>query len=329
MRTWRQHRLGEPREVLQLDDVEPPEPAAGQVLIQVAACALNFPDALYCRGQYQERPELPFAPGLEVSGRVLAVGDGVTHVGPGQRVVALPVKPWGGLAERCLASEGTTFPIPDSFEDAPAAALPITYQTGWFGLFHRASLQPGETVLVHAGAGGVGSAAIQLALAGGATVIATAGGAEKVERCRRLGAHVAVDYTADDFVEAVKAITGGRGADVIYDPVGGDVFDRSRKVIAWEGRILVIGFTSGRIATLPTNHALLKNYSVVGVHWAMYSRRDPALVRRCHQELLELHAARKVAPLVKQVVPFEHAPEAIEAIASRSTWGKVVVAPPK
>ena len=328
MKTWRQHELGEPLEVLVLDDIDPPEPAAGQVLIEVAACSLNFPDALQCRGQYQERPELPFSPGMEASGIVRAVGEGVTLVAPGQRVTALVSKPWGGLSELAVAAEATTFPIPDSLGDAPAATIPITYQTGWFGLYHRAALQEGETLLVHAGAGGVGSAAIQLGLAAGATVIATAGGAEKVDVCRRLGAHHAIDYTAEDFVDVVKELTGGRGADVIYDPVGGDVFDRSRKVIAWEGRLVVVGFTSGRIPEVPANHILLKNYAVVGVHWGAYNRQNPALVRHCHDELMRLHEQGKIAPLLGKEVAFEDAPKAIDELASRATWGKVVVRPP-
>jgi NADPH2:quinone reductase len=328
MRTWRLHELGEPTDVLVLDDVPGPEPGPGEVLIDVAAAALNFPDALFCRGQYQERPALPFSPGLEVAGAVRAVGDGVTEIAAGQRVAAMPLRPWGGLSEQTLALAAQTFPVPDTLDDVAAAALIITYQTGWVGLFHRANLQPGETLLVHAGAGGVGSAAIQLGLAAGAMVIATAGGPEKVEVCRKLGAHHVIDYVAADFVDAVKELTDGRGADVVYDPVGGDVFDRSRKVVAWEGRLLVIGFTSGRIPEAPANHVLLKNYSVVGVHWGAYNRYDPALVRRGHDELMRLHAEGRIAPLVQRLVPFDEAPQAIAALANRGSWGKLVVTPP-
>ena len=303
MLAWRLHRLGEPVDVLQLDEFEAPKPSTGQVLIDVAAAALNFPDVLLCRGQYQERPEFPFSPGLELAGTVHAVGEGVSSLSPGQRVIALPLKPTGGLGQQVLAAEASTFPIPDTMDDAAGAALIITYQTGWFALHHRAALQPNETLLVHAGAGGVGSAAIQLGLAIGARVIATAGGPEKVAVCERLGAHHVIDYLAGDFVDEVKALTGGRGADVIYDPVGGDVFDRSRKCIAWEGRLLVIGFTSGRIADLPTNHALLKNYSVVGLHWGAYQRHNPALIHHCHAELMALHARGAIAPLIQREAP--------------------------
>ena len=328
MKSWRVHELGEPTDVLVLDDVPAPEPGPGQVLIDVAASALNFPDALYCRGQYQERPALPFSPGLEVAGTVLAVGTGVTSLEAGQRVAAMPMRPWGGLSEQTLALAPQAFPVPASLDDVAASALIITYQTGWVGLFHRARLQPGETLLVHAGAGGVGSAAIQLGLAGGAMVIATAGGPEKVDVCRRLGAHHVIDYSTEDFVDVVKDLTDGRGVDVVYDPVGGDVFDRSRRIVAWEVRLLVIGFTSGRIPDAPANHILLKNYAVVGVHWGAYNAHDPELVRRCHAELMRLHAEGQIAPLVQRLVPFEEAPKAIAALASRGSWGKLVVTPP-
>jgi NADPH:quinone reductase len=185
-------------------------------------------------------------------------------------------------------------------------------------------LRAGETLLVHAGAGGVGSAAIQLGVAAGAHVLATAGGPEKVAVCRRLGAELAIDYRAEDFVAAVKDATGGRGADVIYDPVGGDTFDRSRKCIAFEGRILVIGFTGGRFADAPTNHVLIKNYAVVGVHWGLYNVMEPSLVLETHAELMRLHQAGEIAPLVSSVIPLDDAPQALARLASRGTWGKVV-----
>ena len=194
-------------------------------------------------------------------------------------------------------------------------------------LHRRASLQPGETLLVHAGAGGVGSAAIQLGRAAGARVLATAGGPDKVEVCRQLGAEVAIDYRAEDFVDIVKEHTDGRGADVIYDPVGGDVFDRSRRCIAWEGRLLVIGFTSGRIPEVPANHVLLKNYAVVGVHWGQYNRHEPSLIAETHAELVRLHAEGSVAPLIGRRVPMAEAAAALADLGARRTVGKVVVLP--
>ncbi|HZQ27204.1 MAG TPA: NADPH:quinone oxidoreductase family protein [Acidimicrobiales bacterium] len=316
MRAWRIHELGEPTAVMVLEDVDPPEPGPGQVAIDVAAAALNFPDVLLCRGQYQEKPPLPFTPGVEVAG---------TRVDTGERVLAAPAMPHGGLTERTVAAESTTYQIPDSMSMEAASALHVTYQTGYLALHQRARIQPGETLLVHAGAGGVGSAAIQLGLAAGARVFATAGGPEKVDVCRKLGAELVIDYTTEDFADAVKQATGGRGADVIFDPVGGDVFDRSRKCIAFEGRILVIGFTSGRIADAPTNHALVKNYAVVGVHWGLYNRVRPEVPHQIHEELVRLYEDGKIDPLISHVAPMDQAPQALAALASRGTTGKVVV----
>jgi NADPH2:quinone reductase len=207
---------------------------------------------------------------------------------------------------------------------AAAAALHVVYQTGHLALHRRAQLQPGETLLVHAGAGGVGSAAIQLGLAAGARVIATAGGTEKVEVCRKLGAHLAIDYKHQDFVEPVKEFTDGHGADVVYDPVGGDTYDRSTKCIAFEGRILIIGFTGGRFAEARTNHVLIKNYSVVGVHWGLYNIVNPPLVRDTHDELVRLYEAGRIDPLISEHVALEDVPAALARLGSRGTYGKIV-----
>jgi len=318
------HEFGEPVDVLALEDVPSVAPGPGEIAVAVAAASLNFPDVLLCRGEYQVKPPLPFTPGSEVAGTVTAVGEGVDTVREGERVIAIPKFGNGGLAEETLAAAATVYPIPVSLDWPAAAALHITYQTGHLALHRRAALQPGETLLVHAGAGGVGSAAIQLGRAAGARVFATAGGPEKVQVCRDLGAEVVVDYRSDDFVTAVKDATDGGGADVIYDPVGGDTFDRSRKCVAFEGRILVIGFTGGRIADAPTNHALVKNYSVVGVHWGLYNLMEPKLIGETHDELIRLHTAGEIAPLVSEVLPLEDAPAALARLASRGTWGKVV-----
>ncbi|MDQ1445606.1 MAG: NADPH:quinone reductase [Acidimicrobiaceae bacterium] len=325
MRAWRLHELGEPLEVLRLEEVDGLEPGPGEVAIDVAAAALNFPDILLCRGQYQEKPPLPFTPGVEVAGTIAAVGPGVEGLHVHQRVLAAPSFRTGGLRERTVAAAATTYPIPDTMPMESAAALHITYQTGHIALHRRAALQAGETLLVHAGAGGVGSAAIQLGLAAGARVLATAGGPDKVAVCKKLGADVAIDYQAEDFVAAVKEATDGKGADVIYDPVGGDTFDRSRKCIAFEGRILVIGFTSGRIPEAPANHVLIKNYSVVGVHWGLYNRLAPHVPHEIHDDLMRLYGEGRIDPLVSQVLPMEQAPEALAALGSRGTVGKIVV----
>src|SRR4051794_37786478 len=318
MRAWRVHSLGNPAEVMSLDEVDQPTPADGQVLVQVRAAGLNFPDVLMAMGQYQERPPLPFTPGVELCGEV---------VGTGQRVLGSPSGGPGGFAEYALMDAAAAFPVPDAMSDEQAAALHLTYQTGYVGLHRRAALQAGEWLLVHAGVGGVGSAAIQLGKAAGATVIATAGGERKTEVCRQLGADHVIDYTTEDFVPLVKEITGGHGADVVYDPVGGEVFDRSRRGVAFEGRIVVVGFTSGRIPEAPANHLLIKNYSVVGLHWGLYRTHDPALFGLVHEQLTGLWEEGHVDPLVSQVLPLEQAPQAMEALAGRGTVGKVVLVP--
>jgi NADPH2:quinone reductase len=318
MRAWRVHELGDPSQVMSLDEVEQPTPGEGQVLVKVKAAALNFPDVLMAMGMYQERPPLPYTPGVELCGEI---------EGTGQRVIGSPSGGPGAFAEYALMDAAAAFPVPEGMPDEKAAALHLTYQTGHVGLHRRAHLQAGEWLLVHAGAGGVGSAAIQLGKAAGARVIATAGGARKVEVCRRLGADHVVDYTAEDFVPVVKEVTGGHGADVVYDPVGGDVFDRSRKCVAFEGRIVVVGFTSGRIPDAPANHLLVKNYSVVGLHWGLYRKHEPALFGTVHDELTRLVRAGDVDPLVSRVLPLDEAPQALKALADRSTVGKVVLVP--
>jgi NADPH2:quinone reductase len=314
VQAWRVHEHGRPLDVLVLEHVEPPVPTAGQVAIDVAACGLNFADTLLCAGTYQARPPLPFTPGIEVAGR---------RVDTGERVVALPALPHGGLAERCLAVATDTWPIPDDVDDVTAAAMPITYGTAWIGLFHRGGLRAGETVLVHAAAGGTGSAAVQLAAAAGARVLATAGGPAKVELARALGAEVAWDSRADGFdvVDAVREATGGRGVDVVFDPVGGDLFDASRRVVAFEGRYLVIGFAGGRIPEAPANHVLVKNYSVVGVHWGLYRTQRPEVVAESQAAVL----AAGVQPLVGAVRPLAEAASALDDLAAARTTGKSVI----
>jgi NADPH:quinone reductase len=322
MRAWRAHELGEPDEVLRLDeDVPEPTPGDGEVLVEVEAAALNFADVLLCQGRYQERPSAPFTPGFEIAGRVRSAAGGLVA---GQRVAAMCEFPDGGFAERTAVPVAAAQPIPDELPAVAAAAMVITYRTAHAGLHRRAGVRAGETVLVHAGAGGVGSATIQVAKAAGARVIATAGGAEKLDVCRRLGADEVIDYRTTDFVEPVLAMTDGRGADVIVDPVGGDVFDRSRKVIAFEGRIVVAGFAGGRVADAPTNHALVKNYSVVGLHWGLYRRRAPGVVAETHTALMDLYRAGLIDPLVSEVIALPDVPAALRRLSSRDTVGKLV-----
>jgi NADPH2:quinone reductase len=289
--------------------------------LRVDAVALNFPDVLLCRGQYQEKPPLPFTPGLEVCGTVLD--------GPARRRARAGRAglPRGGMAEQVVVPEVAALAVPQDMPPAKAASMLITYQTGYVGLHRRARLQAGETLLVHAGAGGVGTAAIQLGLAAGARVIATAGGPDKVQVCRDLGADVVVDYSSEDFVAVVKDVTEGRGADVVYDSVGGDVFDRSRKCIAFEGRLVVVGFAGGRIPEVPANHVLIKNYSVVGLHWGLYRQHDPAVVPQTHDALVRLWQEGRVDPLIGAELPLEQAPAALARLGDRGTVGKVVLLP--
>ena len=308
MRAWRVHELGNPDDVLTFEEVEKPAPGPGQVLVKVRAAALNFFDALMIQGVYQEKPPLPFIPGSEICGEIVETG---------QRVIGSVAGGPGGYAEYALMDADAAWPVPEGMSDEKAAALYITYQTGHVGLHRRANLQAGEWLLVHAGAGGVGSAAIQLGKAAGAKVIATAGGEHKVQVCRDLGADHAIDYTAEDFVPLVKEITGGHGADVIYDPVGGDVFDKSRKCIAFEGRLVVVGFTSGRIPEAPANHLLVKNYSVVGLHWGAYRHHDAALFGQVHEDLTRLVEQGAIDPLVSRTLPLDQAKEALRALTDR------------
>jgi len=324
MKAWQVAELGEPAKVMQLVDVPEPEPGPRQLVVRVLASPANFPDVLMCRGLYQVRPDLPFSPGVELCGEVVALGPDVDGFAVGDRVVGASVMPYGGFAELALMDAAVTFPAPDSLDDAQASSLYIGYQTGWFGLHRRAGLTAGETLLVHAAAGGVGSAAIQLGKAAGARVIGVVGGPEKAEVARQLGADVVVDRHAQDFVEVVKAETGGRGADVVYDPVGGDTYTRSTKCIAWEGRILIIGFAGGDIQTAALNHALIKNYAIVGLHWGMYNLHDPAAVQECHRELTELAAQGLIAPLVSERLPLEQVADAVQRLADGSTVGRVV-----
>ncbi|PZG02608.1 NADPH:quinone oxidoreductase family protein [Micromonospora deserti] len=324
MKAWRVTQLGEPRDVLRLVDVTDPQPGPGQLVVRVLACPANFPDVLMCRGEYQVKPELPFTPGVELCGEVVALGESVDAFAVGDRVLGGAVLPFGGFGELALLDVATTFAAPAELDDAEAASLYIGYQTGWFGLHRRAGLCAGETLLVHAAAGGVGSAAVQLGKAAGARVIGVVGGPEKAAVARALGADVVVDRREKDFVEVVKAETGGRGADVVYDPVGGETYQRSTRCIAFEGRILVVGFAGGRIQSAALNHALVKNYSIVGLHWGLYHRYDPAAVAECHRALTGLAAQGAVRPLVSGRLALGEVAGGMQRLADGVTVGRVV-----
>ncbi|MEU6551702.1 NADPH:quinone oxidoreductase family protein [Streptomyces sp. NPDC046915] len=317
MQAWQVHENGEPSEVMRLAEVERPTPGDGQVLLKVRAANINFPDVLMARGHYQVRPPLPFTPGVEICG----------ETEDGRRVIANPALPYGGFAEYAVADAAALLPAPDSLDDAEAAALHIGYQTGWFGLHRRAGLEAGETLLVHAAAGGVGSAAVQLGKAAGATVIGVVGGADKAAVARELGCDVVIDRRAEDVVAAVKQATGGRGADVIYDPVGGEAYAQSAKAVAFEGRIVVVGFASGSIPSPGLNHALVKNYSILGLHWGLYNTKNPKLVQHCHEQLTELAARGAIKPLVSERVPLAGAAAAVQRVGDGVTIGRVAVVP--
>jgi NADPH2:quinone reductase len=327
MRALRANTFGPPGDVLELVETPSLQPGPGQAVVDVEAASLNFADILFCQGKYQVRPEPPFTPGLEVAGTVSSIGEDADSSLLGRRVVAMTVPPHGAFAEQAMVDAALAVTFPDSMPAVAATAMFVSYQTSWVALHARGRLADGETLLVHAGAGGVGSAAIQLGVAAGARVIATAGGADKVARCLALGAEIGIDYRHDDFVTIVNEATDGRGADVIYDPVGGEVFDRSRKCVAWEGRILIIGFASGTIPSAPMNHALVKNYSIIGVHWGGYGQRQPGIIQEAQNALADLHAEGAITPVVDGVVDLEGVVDGLDRLANRATTGRVVLQP--
>lgn len=297
-----------------------PVPAPGRALVQVAAAALNFSDLLMVRGRYQVRPPLPFVPGQEIAGTVVATGPG-SRLKPGDRVASKV--DWGGFAEHALVSEAMAIAVPDGMDIAAAAALPVVYPTAHIALLHHARLAPGEWVLVHAAAGGVGLAAVEIAAANGARVIACAGGEEKAAIAREHGAAAAVDYREAAWPERVKDITGGSGPNIVFDSVGGAITEQSLKCIAWGGRLLVVGFSSGTIPAIPGNRLLLRNAAAIGVYWS--HERDAELVEATVADLLALHAAGKIRPRVDTRFTLAQLPEALAALQSRRSAGKIVL----
>lgn len=322
MQAWLARDHGPWREVMARGECGVPVPGPGEALIRVRASSVVYADLLTIAGRYQIKSTPPFVPGFEAAGIVEAAGEGCRWK-PGDRVVAVDVG--GAWADFTLARPEATFPVPASMSDAQAAAFVINYHTAYFGLFHRGRLERGETLLVHGGAGGVGTAAIQLGHAAGARVIATAGSAEKLDVCRRCGADEAVDHSREDFVERVLDLTAGEGADVIYDPVGGDVFDKSTRCIAMDGRLVVIGFAEGRIPEIKANRLLLKNFSVGGFFFRPYRERRPEIVARYHAGLMQLFEQGAVDPVIGGEYGFDALDRALAAIESRSSHGKVVL----
>jgi NADPH2:quinone reductase len=304
-------------------EVPDPQPGPGQVRVRNHASALNFFDILQVQGKYQLKPPFPFTPGAEVAGTVDAVGEAVRDFHPGDEVIGLPE--WGGFADYTLVAQHKVFRKPARMDWAKAAGFPVVYHTSWFALTDRAKLTAGEWLLVHAGASGVGMSAIQLGKALGANVVATAGSEEKLEFARRQGADHVLNYRANTWVDAVKELTAGRGADVIYDPVGGDVFDLSTKCIASGGRLLVIGFASGRIPTIATNRILLKNMSIVGVYWGGHVLANREYSVKAQAELEKLWNEGRLRPEVNTTWKLEELPAAMKALAERKVSGKAVL----
>lgn len=312
-----------PLSALELREVDDPTPGKGEVLIDVAAAGVNFPDVLIVQGLYQFKPPGAFSPGGEVAGVVSAIGEGVDGIAVGDRVAA--VIPWGGFAEKVCAPVGALVPIPDGMDPETAAAFNLTYATALHALRDRAALQPGETVLVLGAAGGVGLASIDVAKAMGARVIAAASSPEKLAACTAAGADAVIDYHAEDLKTRAKALTGGKGADVVVDPVGGPYSEPALRATAWRGRFLVIGFAAGDIPKIPLNLTLLKGCAVVGVFWGSFVAREPAAHARNQAQLAAWFTAGELKPLISARYPLERAVEALEALAGRHARGKLVV----
>jgi len=322
MKAWQVNEWCEPEE-MKLANIAVPEPKSGEVRIRNHAAALNFFDILQIQGKYQTKPPLPFTPGAEVAGVVDAVGPDVAHLSIGNRVMGSGGL--GGFAEYTITPGARTFRIPDSLDFASAAAMQIVYLTSYLALKIRAAIKPQEWLLVHAAAGGVGSATMQLGKAFGARVIATAGTVDKLDFCLAQGADYTLNYCEANWVDHVKEITQGHGADVIYDPVGGDVFDLSTKCIAAEGRLLVIGFAGGRIPSIAANRILLKNISVVGCYWGGYLEHHPGFLAQAQADLFALYESGQIKPGVSQNYSLDEAVPALRALADRKTYGKVVL----
>jgi NADPH:quinone reductase len=321
MKAWRVLEFCEP-EQMQLQDLPVPEPKAGEVRIKNHAAALNFFDILLIQGKYQVKPPRPFTPGSEVAGVIDAVGEDVTGFAVGDRVQASASG--GSYTEYSIAQAAKTFKIPAAMSYEEAAAMLVIYQTSYFTFTKRTTIAPGEWLLVHAAAGGVGLSAMQIGKAMGARVIATAGSKEKLDFCMQQGAEAALNYRDASWVDEVKKITG-KGANVIYDPVGGEIFELSTKCIAPEGRLLVIGFAGGTIPSIAANRILLKNIAVIGAYWGGYCELHPEYMAEAQADLLALYEAGKIKPVVSQTFELEDAVAALQALGTRQTIGKVVL----
>jgi NADPH:quinone reductase len=313
-----------PPEILAFEEAESVALQPGQVRIRVRAAGVNFADALMVAGRYQVKPPFPFTPGLEAAGEIVATGNRVEGLRVGQRVLAV-LRNGGGYAEEIVLGAASVVPIPAAMDFVTAAAFPVAYGTAHFALTHRGRLQPGETLVVLGAAGGVGLTAVEIGKAIGARVIAAAGGAEKLAVARGRGADDLIDYGKESIRDRVRELTGGKGADVVFDPVGGDAFDQALRAVNWEARMLVVGFAAGRIQTVPANLILVKNISVIGVVWGAQGERDPGLIGRNLAELLRWWEAGRLRPLIAKTFALAKAGDAMSALLSRRHAGKIVL----
>lgn len=313
-------KLGGP-ETLVVEDVPSPPLGPGQIRMDVHAAGLNFADTLMIQGKYQERPDPPFTPGMEVAGVITEVGEGVDHLAVGNKAIGMCGV--GGYAEELVTAADWVLPVPDTVDMIQAAGFPVAYGTSHLALDHRAQLKSGEVLLVLGASGGVGLTAVEIGKAMGATVIAAASSPEKLEVAKSYGADYGIDYTKEDLRDRVKELTGG--ADVVYDPVGGDAFQQSLRCINWEGRIIIIGFASGTIQQVPSNYILLKNCSVMGALWGAYRRKDPATMRKSMDALIDWFADGKLKPHSSHQMPLEQAGDALQLLIDRKSTGKVVL----
>ncbi len=310
-------------ESLTFEEWPTPAPVAGQVGIRVRACGVNFADSLMTRGQYQAQPQPPFIPGFEVAGDIVTVGEGVADFKVGDRVIAMT--PQGGYAEYVAVNVNRCVTLPAAMSYEQGAAFPIVFGTSHIALWHRARLRAGETLVVHGASGGVGLTAVAIGKQLGATVIATANSPEKLEVARQHGADALIDTRHEDVRARIKALTGGRGAEVIYDPVGGDLFTASLRSVAFEGRILVIGFAGGTVPQIPANHLLVKNVDVIGLNWPAYAELNPLVMTESFTILLQWYATGAIRPHISALYPLEQTVEALRQVIARKSTGKVVI----
>jgi NADPH2:quinone reductase len=313
---------GEP-ETLTLGEAPSPVAGPGQVTVRMRAAGVNFADIVLVRGQYQEKPSLPFSPGLEGAGEILTVGEGVSDIAPGDRVMVIPGV--GAFAEEVVADASDVFAIPEGMDFATAAAFPVAYGTSHLALTVRGGLKAGETLLVLGAGGGVGLTAVECGKALGATVIAAASSQEKLDLALAHGADHAINYVDDDLRAAVRKLTDGRGADVVYDPVGGEISKTALRALAWAGRLLVIGFAAGEVPQIPANYLLVKNISAVGVYWGAYKKNEPEVYRASFDALAKWYAEGKLKPHVSQIFPLAQVPDALGVLESRQATGRLVI----